>query len=133
MIMRNPDTVHPPLGGAYYHQADIVGPHRWLIVSGQVGRSLDGQVPTDPLAQVEMALDNLGRNLEYAGLESRDLVKLTWYLVGEIDPVRRREIAASWLGGHQPCSTLVYVAALAAPEYRVEIEAWACRALEAQQ
>jgi len=46
-------------------------------------------------------------------------------LVGEIDIIKRRELVASRLQGHAPCSTLVYVAALANPIYKVEIEAWA--------
>jgi 2-iminobutanoate/2-iminopropanoate deaminase len=65
-------------------------------------------------------------NLEAAGMGVADLVKLTWYLVGEIDTPRRRAVTAAWLDAHEPASTLVYVAALAAPIYRVEIDAWAC-------
>jgi len=124
---RNPDRIHPPLG-AYSHQAEVTGAQRWLVVAGQVGRSLDGTVPTAALEQIELALENIGRNLEGAGMETKDLVKLTWYLVGDIDADRRREIVTAWLGDHQPCSTLLYVSRLAASEYRVEVEAWACRA-----
>lgn len=96
-------------------------------MAGQVGRTTDGTVPGDPIDQVQLALDNVRRNLEAAGMDIADLVKLTWYLVGEIDTGRRREVTARWLNGNEPCSTLLYVAALATPEYRVEIDAWACR------
>jgi 2-iminobutanoate/2-iminopropanoate deaminase len=123
---RNPNGIHPPVG-AYAHHAEVIGAQRWLVMAGQVGRTADGTVPTDPLMQIQVALENVRRNLEGAGMEVKDLVKLTWYLVGDIDSGRRREIAAAWLGGHQPCSTLLYVSALAAPEYRVEVDAWACR------
>jgi 2-iminobutanoate/2-iminopropanoate deaminase len=57
-----------------------------------------------------------------------DIVKVNWYLVGDVDTAARREVTKAWLGDHEPCSTLVYVARLAAPEYRIEVEAWACRA-----
>lgn len=124
---RNPDGIHPPVG-AYAHQSEVIGDQRWLVMAGQVGRTADGTVPADPLVQIEVALENVRRNLAGAGMEIKDLVKLTWYLVGDIDSGRRREIATAWLGGHQPCSTLLYVSALAAPEYRVEVDAWACRA-----
>ncbi len=123
---RNPGSIHPPLG-AYSHQAEATGAQRWLVMAGQVGRTVDGKVPTDPLKQIELALENVRRNLEDAGMETKDLVKLTWYLVGDIDSVRRREIVTAWLDGHQPCSTLLYVSGLAAFEYRVEVDAWACR------
>jgi enamine deaminase RidA (YjgF/YER057c/UK114 family) len=96
-------------------------------MAGQVGRTLGETVPSDPIEQIEVALENVRRNLESAGMEVSDLIKLTWYLVGEIDSGKRRQITAAWLGGHQPCSTLLYVAALAAPEYKVEIDVWACR------
>lgn len=122
--LRNPDTIHAPLG-SYSHQVEVERSPRWLVISGQVGRTSDGHVPTDPIEQVKLALQNVQRNLEAAGMQVTNLVKLNWYLVGDIDARLRREAAVAWLDGHAPASTLVYVAALAAPEYRVEIEAWA--------
>jgi 2-iminobutanoate/2-iminopropanoate deaminase len=123
---RNPDVIHGPLG-AYSHQIEVVGAQRWLVMAGQVGRTTEGIVPEDPIEQVAAALENVRRNLQAAGMDVTDLVKLTWYLVGDIDTARRREVTAAWLNGHEPCSTLVYVVRLAAPEYRVEIDAWACQ------
>ncbi len=124
--LRSPDNMHPPLG-MYSHQGDVTGAQRWLVMAGQVGRTSDETVPSNPIEQIEVALENVRRNLDSAGMEVKDLVKLTWYLVGEIDSGKRRQIVAAWLGGHQPCSTLLYVAGLAAPEYKVEVDAWACR------
>ena len=124
---RNPETIHQPIG-PYSHQVEVQGSPRWLVMAGQVGRTQDGVVPDDPIEQVELALENVRHNLEAAGMAVTDLVKVTWYLVGEMDARRRREVTSAWLNGHAPCSTLVYVAALAAPEYRVEVDAWACRA-----
>jgi len=123
---RNPDTVHPPIG-FYSHQIEVSGAPRWLVISGQVGRTLDGAVPADPIEQLSLALDNVRRNLDAAGMAVSDIVKVNWYLVGDVDTAVRREVTKAWLGDHEPCSTLVYVARLAAPEYRVEVEAWACR------
>jgi enamine deaminase RidA (YjgF/YER057c/UK114 family) len=123
---RNPATVHPPIG-AYSHQVEVPGDARWLAIAGQVGRTVDGQVPQDPIDQVKVALENVRLNLEAAGMNVGDVVKLNWYLVGQIDTAKRREVLLAWLDGNTPASTLVYVAALAAPEYRVEIEAWAAR------
>jgi 2-iminobutanoate/2-iminopropanoate deaminase len=124
---RDPSTVHPPLA-AYSHQVEISGPERLLIVSGQVGMTADGHVPGDPIEQLALALDNVERNLEAAGMQVADLVKLTVYLVGEWDTDARRALMASRLGAHRPCVTLIFVAALAGPALRVEIEAWASAA-----
>ena len=124
---RNPETVHPPVG-SYSHQVEVGGSPRWLAISGQVGRTPDGQVPEGPIEQLELALENIRRNLEAAGMDVGDIVKINWYHVGDIDAAARREVVDAWLGDHRPASTLVYVTRLAAPEYRVEVEAWACRA-----
>ncbi|MYW19147.1 RidA family protein [Streptomyces sp. SID2955] len=123
-IQRNPETVHQPLAG-YDHQIEIAGPARWLVLSGQVGMRPDGAVPEEPIEQLRVALDNLRLNLEAAGMGVRDLVKLTFILVGDIDATQRREVVDGWLGGHRPCTTLFYAAGLAAPALRVEVDAWA--------
>ena len=58
-------------------------------------------------------------------MEISDIVRLTVYLVGEWDANARRQMVASRLGAHHPCTTLLYVAGLAAPNLRVELDAWA--------
>ncbi len=124
---RNPPNVHPPVA-AYTHQIEIRGPERLLVLSGQIGRKEDGTVPDDPIEQIDVALENLFRNLQAANMGVQDLVKLTFYLVGEMDASRRREVIASRLQSHQPCTTLLFVSALASPIYKVEIDAWASSA-----
>ncbi|HEX5809295.1 MAG TPA: RidA family protein, partial [Anaerolineales bacterium] len=124
---RNPQDIHRPVG-SYSHQIEIRGNERLLVLSGQVGMREDGTVPDDPLEQIEVAFENIFRNLRAAGMDVKDLIKITYYLVGEIDTAKRREVILSKLQGHQPCSTLLYVAGLASPLYQVEIDAWASRA-----
>jgi len=121
---RSPQSVHPPLG-SYSHQIEINGIERMLILSGQVGMRQDGTVPDDPIEQMDVAFENIFRNLQAANMDVKDIIKLTYYLVGEINTIRRRELVISKLQGHAPCSTLLYVAALASPIYKVEIDAWA--------
>lgn len=123
---RNPVDVHTPLG-FYSHQAEVSS-ERILVISGQVGMREDGTIPEDPHEQIDLAFENVIRNLRAAKMEVKDLIKLTYYLVGEFDTTRRREIVSSKLQGHRPCSTLLFVAALASPQLRVEIDAWASRA-----
>jgi 2-iminobutanoate/2-iminopropanoate deaminase len=124
---RNPQDVHEPLG-SYSHQIEMRGHQRLLLISGQVGMKEDGTVPDDPFEQIDIAFDNILRNLRAANMDVKDLIKITYYLVGEIDTAKRREVVLSKLQGHQPCSTLLYVAALASPVLRAEIDAWASRA-----
>jgi 2-iminobutanoate/2-iminopropanoate deaminase len=123
---RNPDTVHAPIG-RYVHQIEVSGESRLLFVSGQVGLEIDGTVPSNPVAQLRVALENVLANLDEAGFEPKDLVKLTTYVVGEMDPAARRAELDRLLGSHVTTSTLIYIPALAAPEFKVEIDAWAMR------
>lgn len=122
---QNPASVHPPLG-AYSHQIEISEAKRWLVIAGQIGMRADGSLPEDPLEQFRLALDNIHKNLQTAGMKIEHLVKLTVYLAGELDTAKRRQASAEWLGDHRPCSTLIYVAGLATPDIKVEIDAWAC-------
>ncbi len=124
---RNPATLHQPVA-AYTHQIEIRGPERMLVLSGQVGMRPDGSVPSDPVAQLDVALANIQHNLAAAQMDAADLVKLTVYLVGAMDPAQRAAVIAARLGAHRPCMTLVYVVALASPGYKVEVDAWASRA-----
>lgn len=126
MQSRNPAGVHAPVA-AYSHQIEVSAGARWLVLSGQIGLRLDGAPPSDPVEQIEVALDNIRRNLEAAGMAVGDLVKLTFYLVGEIDAERRKRALEAFLGDHRPAMTLLYVSALASPALKVEIDAWAAR------
>ena len=123
---RNPDSIHAPLG-RYVHQIEVSGESRLLFLSGQLGMEPDGSLSDDPVAQLTVALENILRNLEAAGFEPTDLVKITTYVVGEMDPAGRRAEMDRRLGDHVPTSTLVFVAALARPDFKVEIDAWAVR------
>lgn len=128
-IFRNPSTVHPPQG-MYTHQVEIMGPGRLLILSGQVGARPDGSLPDDPIEQLDNVLDNIGNNLAAAGMGFEDVLKITYYLVGDFDVPRLREKMRERFQGHTPCSTMLFVSRLASPAYRVEIEAIAGRSLE---
>lgn len=125
---RNPATIAAPLG-RYVHQVEVENPQKLLFIAGQVGMRPDGSVPEDTVEQLEVALENVVRNLEAAGMEVTDLVKaITYVVIGSpMDLTRRREIVERIFGDHISTSTLVYVAGLAAPEYKVEVDAWAAR------
>lgn len=129
-MFRNPEGVHAPI--AYYsHQVEVREPARWLVVSGQLGLTLDGEVPEDPIGQLDIAFRNVVHNLHAANMSVGDLVKLTIYLVGEVDVQGRRAVIAGHLGEHRPAVTMVFIAALADARYKVEVEAWACSSAQA--
>ncbi|MCY1119806.1 RidA family protein [Bacillus safensis] len=123
---RNPETIHPPVA-PYTHQIETTGPQRWLTLSGQVGMEVDGTIPESPLEQLELALENVKRNVEAADMAVEDITKLVFYLVGEFDAESRKRIMGQFLGDHLPCMTMIYVVALASPDLKVEVDAWACQ------
>ncbi|MDM5250768.1 MULTISPECIES: RidA family protein [unclassified Lysinibacillus] len=125
-VARNPKDIHLPVA-PYVHQIEVIGPQRWLTLSGQIGMEKDGTVPEEPLAQMKLALENIRKNLESANMEIQDLTKLVFYCVGEMNADQRKQIISDFLGDHLPCTTLMYVVALAAPALKVEIDAWACK------
>lgn len=127
-ITRNPQNIHPPVA-PYVHQIEVTGPQRWLTLSGQIGMIADGSIPEDAIAQLKIALENIKRNLDSADMEVQDITKLVFYLVGDMDAIQRKEIISDFLGEHLPCTTLMYVVALATPALKVEIDAWACKEL----
>jgi 2-iminobutanoate/2-iminopropanoate deaminase len=91
---RNPSNVHQPLAD-YVHQIEVTGPGRLLVLSGQVGKKEDGTVPSDSVEQLKVALENLRRNLQAASMDVTDLIKVTFYLVGEMDPMERRDVLSN--------------------------------------
>jgi len=126
----NPDTVHEPLG-KYHHTVKVPGNSEWLVISGQVGRDRDGNIPAGVREQSELAFRNVLACLEAAGMSKADIVKFTVYLtdarfVGDYRLARSAVIGDDVL----PASTLLIVAGLAAPEFLVEIEAWAAKAAQ---
>ncbi|MEO3816985.1 RidA family protein [Plantactinospora sp. B24E8] len=118
-----PHRVHPPIAG-FHHQAEV-SPSRWLVLSGQLGIRPDGHVPEDTIEQLAVALENVRQNLLAADLQVKDVVKLTIHLVGEVDMDRLRVELARWLGKHEPTLTILFVAGLVGPSFRVQVEALA--------
>jgi enamine deaminase RidA (YjgF/YER057c/UK114 family) len=112
---------------AYTHVVTAQG-GRTVYISGQVAMGPDGAVVGvgDLGAQTTQVMRNLEVALGSVGATFADVVKITTYVVG-YQPEHRAVIAtarsAFFPPGEPPASTLVGVAALAAPDWLIEIEA----------
>lgn len=124
----NPDNVAPPIA-AYSHLAVIPSGTELLVIAGQVGMDLNRTIPEEPEKQYELALRNIVGILDGQGLTPASLVKLNIFLVDRLNPERAKNIRAELLGDSLPPTTLVYVAGLARPELKVEIEGMAARSI----
>ena len=123
----NPKTVHAPVG-AYSHAIEVPPGARWLFISGQVAVTPDGKIPEGFAEQCQLAWSNLFNVLKSGGMDRQDLVKLTVFMVRESDLPAFREIRDRFLEGWHPATTLIFVRALARPQWLIEIEGIAARA-----
>jgi enamine deaminase RidA (YjgF/YER057c/UK114 family) len=103
----------------------VVARGSMVFVRGQVGQDLDTAVNVgvgDPVAQTEQAMKNVQQLLSEAGAQLQDICKITIYLTDARlrEPVYRT--IGSWLKGVFPVSTGIVVAALARPEWLVEVD-----------
>ena len=91
---------------------------------GQVPLDAEGNLVSadDPEAQVEQVFRNLGTALYAAGTSFADVVKLTVFLTDLADLAVFRAVRVV-LDAAAPASSLVRVAGLVHPAFRVEIEA----------
>ena len=101
---------------------------RTIYTAGQVSIDERGALvgPGDLAAQTAQVMRNVGLALAAAGAGYADIVKITTYVVNykaEDRVVVGKARAPFFAGGSPPASTLVGVAALALPEWLVEIEA----------
>ncbi|KAG9881951.1 hypothetical protein KCV02_g20002, partial [Aureobasidium melanogenum] len=83
-------------------------------VTGQVGSTADGTIPSDYESQIHLALLNLHRVLAEGGATIADILKINLYVVN-YNPEKRlhTRILTNWLVGHRPACTLIPVSQLA--------------------
>jgi enamine deaminase RidA (YjgF/YER057c/UK114 family) len=117
----NPPAVRAPTG--YSHGIVVEGVERRLIVSGQVGMSVDGDVPATGEGQIAQAFANLRAVLEANGMAITNVVKTTTFLTDRALLAAFRTARGAVFADHAPASTLLFVAGLADPRFMVEIEA----------
>ena len=110
------------------HGIEVPSGHRVLFMSGQVGQTLQGDIPDDIRAQSELVWENLTRVLAEAGMGLEDLVHVNSYLTRREDLETFFEVREPYMLAGRPTATLVLVSGLAHPDWRVEVEGYAAKA-----
>src|SRR5512134_2854890 len=117
-----PSVFDPP---TYTQVIKVTGAQSIIFLAGQVPYEKDGSVAHagNFKAQAREVLRAIRAQLEAAGARVEDIVKITTYLTdvryrADLVPIREEVF-----GKKGPASTLVQVAALAHPDYMIEIEA----------
>lgn len=95
-----------------------------LFLRGQVGTDFDGNLvgKGDAGLQTEQAMKNVKTLLEEAGSELGHVCKITIYLTSPSNREAVYRVVGKWLKGVFPVSTGVVVAALAKPDWLMEID-----------
>jgi reactive intermediate/imine deaminase len=123
--MLRQEILLPALGEPISHYTHAVRFGDLLFISGiaPVDESVRLVGGDDVVAQTEQVLANLGQVLTAAGLEARDVLKVTVFLTDIADRARINPARQAFFGDARPASTLVEVSGLAIPGMKVEIEA----------
>jgi enamine deaminase RidA (YjgF/YER057c/UK114 family) len=95
-----------------------------IVVSGTAPVEDNGSsTPGGAAAQAERCLAIIIRAIESLGGAAEDVVRTRMYLTDAADAEAVGAAHGRWFGDVRPASTMVVVAALLRPEWRVEIEA----------
>jgi reactive intermediate/imine deaminase len=118
--------VNPPGTEAIYEsykfsQATVAG--GFVEVSGQVGLAADFSVPEDVREQARNAFTNLKNVLEAAGSGLEQVMHLTQYFTSMSDVPAVDEVYAEFFPNNYPARTVVQVAALVLPTFKLEVQA----------
>ena len=122
-----PAAINPPFA-RYSHGVELPEGARLVFVSGQLGMTADGQIPTDARAQADICFANIAAILAEAGMGLVDVVKLTAYVTDRAFMADYMAARDAHVGSTPPASTLMIVGGFTRPEFKVEIEAVAAKA-----
>jgi enamine deaminase RidA (YjgF/YER057c/UK114 family) len=123
----NPSDIPAP-ASKYSQGVAVPAGARRLVISGQIGMTRDGKVLDGMEAQLRQAWQNILGVLAAGGMEVKDLVKVTTFVLDAKAVGLNRQIRDEFMKGHAPASTFLVVAGLAMPSLLCEIEAEAVRA-----
>lgn len=116
-----PQNVAPPRAN-YSHAVEVPPGARWLVLSGQLGLRPDGSLPEAFEDEAATCFDNIGAILSAGGMTLADVVRLDTYLIDRRHLAAYMAVRDRHFGDPPPASTLLVVAGLARPEFRIEIE-----------
>jgi enamine deaminase RidA (YjgF/YER057c/UK114 family) len=94
-----------------------------VVVSGTAPVWPDGSCDPDPAVQARRCLEIIVAALGEAGASSADVVRTRIYLTDRDDVDAVSRVHGEVFGDVQPAATMVVVAGLVDPRWRVEIEA----------
>ncbi len=114
------DAAPPPFSN-YSQAVEVPLGHRLVVVSGQVGVDLDGNLADSETGQHEQTWRNILAILTAAEMSAEHIVEVTAYVTAHEGVPVYRNVRDSVLMGARPASTLLVISGLADPAWKVEI------------
>ena len=115
-----PASIAPP-AAAYAHAVVSKGTTKMLHTAGGVPIAPAGKVPEGLADQARVVWANIQAILDEASFAITDIVAMTTYVVSGANLNLVMGARDEVLGGHRAASTLVFVPALARPQWLMEV------------
>ena len=125
-IAINPPDIAAPLAPSSHGVVAPVGA-RMLFASGQLGATLEGEIPEDVEAQAGLCFENIKAILAHAGMGFDDVVRFTGYVTDRAYFPIYSAVRARYVPKPLFASTLVIVSGFTLPQFKVEVEATAMK------
>jgi len=122
----SPASIAPP-AAAYAHAMVSESTTTMLHTAGVVPIAPDGTVPEGLADQAKVVWSNIAAILAEAGFAITDIVSMTTFVVAGANMALVMAARDEVLRGHRTASTLVYVPALARPQWLMEVAVVAAR------
>lgn len=94
-----------------------------IIVAGNIGTEADGSISPDAGRQAARCFEQIIDYIQQLGGQSGDIVRVRMFVTDIADAMKVTNAFTAACGHARPAGTLVAVAALAGPGFKVEIEA----------
>lgn len=124
-VVTSPLLRKPP--GPWSNAIEVKPGARYLFTCGLVGVRPDGDPEIGIEAQAIRIFENIAILLKEADMEMSDVVRITSYLLDLAEQPAYARVRAPYLGAARPAMTLLGVAWLAHPAYRLEVEVVAAK------
>ena len=117
----NPDIVPAPAAG--YSNLAIIPPNRRLLVlAGQFGNIMNGDILDAIEAQYHQALDNINSIVISEGGTFKDVARITIFLTEKPDNALIKQSNKHYFSKQPSAMRWIYVSELFRPDVKVEIE-----------
>lgn len=127
MKYHTPGSIRAPFA-SYSHGVEISPNHRLVFCSGQLGISLDDQIPEDAGQQAELCFANIRAILRAADMDLANIVRINAFVTDRAWLKPYMAVRDTLFARPTPASTLMIVSGFANEAFKVEIEVIAAAA-----